>query len=712
MGRRVFRKAKIYVYGNPSLRFTLFKPNFRLFLILALVVFASGAWFIPQTLAAGPPLGWVAHPPIHARPFATSSPTGLFPSQVKPAYGFDQLSCSFGSASISWTDTTLCGSGQALAIVDAYDDPTAESDLGTFSSYFGLPACTSSNGCFVKAMPQGKPITDAGWALEISLDVQWAHAIAPGAKIFLVESLSNSFSNLLGAVDYGSSQPSVHQVSMSWGGSEFSTEALYDSHFSVSGVSFFASSGDSGTGTIWPSASPYVIAVGGTTLQADTLTETAWSGSGGGISIYESEPSFQSTYPIPNTGGMRGIPDVSYEADPNTGVSVYDSTPYNGQSGWFVIGGTSVGAPNWNAVFAIINSKRSSPISSLSYGTGNTLYGAATGSVYAKNYRDITSGSNGNCGFVCTAQVGYDFITGVGSPLANNLVPYLQPPTTPTLSLSASPSTVATGQPSTITASTNDGKSGITVMFALGSGSVGSLSSNTCLTSSGQCSVTFSSGTAGTATVTASASGYNSPQTTVTVTQPSLVVSANPTTITTALTSAITASTSDGKSGVTISFSSNIGSFSPTTSCSSDSTGKCSVTLSSSVTGTATVKATATGYTSGQTTVTVNSATNPTLSVSVTSNKGSYKVGQIVTITVTVTSSGTPVSGATVSMTVYYPNGSTASPVPNKTTGSNGQTTFMYLVTSSAPKGTYKAVATASLTGYTSGSGSTTFAVR
>jgi subtilase family serine protease len=692
----------------------LFKLIFGSLLILTIVV--SGAWMIPQAFAPGPPLGWVAHPPIHARPFATTVPTGLFPSAVEHAYGLDQLSCSLGTTSTSWTDPSLCGHGQALAIVDAYDDPTAESDLGAFSNYFGLPACTSSNGCFAKAMPQGQPITSAGWGLEISLDIQWAHAIAPGARILLVEAGSNSFSNLLGAVNYGASQSGypVHQVSMSWGGSEFSYESLYDSYFSVSGVSFFASSGDSGNGPIWPSASPYVIGVGGTTLQADTLTETAWSGSGGGISLYESEPSFQSKYPIPNTGGARGVPDVSYDADPNTGVSVYDSTPYNGQSGWFVIGGTSVGAPSWNAIFAIVNSKRSSPISSVSFSTGITLYGAATGSVYTNNYRDIKSGSNGNCGFVCNAQTGYDFVTGLGSPLANNLVPYLQPSTTPTLSLSANPSSITTSQSSTITASTNDGKDGVVISFSLVSGSVGSLSPNACSTSSGQCAVTFSSATAGSATVTASASGYNSAQTTVTVTQPptpSLVVSANPTTITTSQTSTITASTSDIKNGVIVSFSSNIGALNPAT-CTTDSSGKCSATFSSSATGTATITASATGYTSAQTTVTVNSATNPTLSVSVTTNRGSYKAGQIVTITATVTSSGTAVSGATVSIAVYYPDGSKASSVPDQITGSNGKATFRYLVTTSAPKGTYTAVATATLTGYTSGSGSTTFKVR
>ncbi len=227
---------------------------------------------------------------------------------------------------------------------------------------------------------------------------------------------------------------------MSWGGSEFSSEPSDDSTFQVSGVSFFASSGDSGHGVIYPSASPYVIGVGGTTLSlssAGSITETAWSGSGGGISAYESEPSFQTTYSATSTGnllgtctgcadGKRGVPDVSFDANPNTGVSVYDSFGYHGQSGWFQLGGTSVGAPNWAAIMAIVNSGRTTPISSTSFGTGTIVYSAATGSVYASDFRDITSGTNGNCGSVCTAGTGYDFVTGLGSPIANNLVPYLQ----------------------------------------------------------------------------------------------------------------------------------------------------------------------------------------------------------------------------------------------------------------------------------------------
>ena len=145
---------------------------------------------------------------------------------------------------------------------------------------------------------------------------------------------------------------------MSWGGSEFFGESSYDSYFTSSyGATFFASSGDSGAGVSWPAVSANVIGVGGTTLtfKADgsVASETGWSGSGGGISLYEAEPSYQVTYGIPGANGYRCVPDVSYDADPNSGVSVYDSTPYSGQSGWWQVGGTSAGAPQWAAIQSI-----------------------------------------------------------------------------------------------------------------------------------------------------------------------------------------------------------------------------------------------------------------------------------------------------------------------------------------------------------------------
>jgi subtilase family serine protease len=321
-------------------------------------------------------------------PNATTSPTGLSPQTIKSVYNF--------------TTSLTAGAGTTIAIVDAYDDPTAESDLAVFSSQYALPPCTTANGCFKKVDQNGGtnyPRKDAGWALEISLDIQWAHAIAPGAKILLVEAATNSFTNLLAAEDYAKTH--ANYVSNSWGASEFSSEASYDSHFAQSGVSFFVSSGDSGLPAQYPSASPNVISVGGTTLNFSGsgafLSETGWSGSGGGCSVYENATVAQSSfsqYAQVSCGGKRGTPDVSLDADPASGVAVYDTTRYQGQQGWFRVGGTSASSPMWAGRAAVAGALVNS-----SYVYGNSI-----------TYRDITSGNNG-----ASALPGYDLVTGRGS---------------------------------------------------------------------------------------------------------------------------------------------------------------------------------------------------------------------------------------------------------------------------------------------------------
>src|SRR5947209_1452320 len=285
---------------------------------------------ITAPVEAGPPRGMAAHNYLRVRPNVSSSPTGLSPATVKSAYGFPTSS--------------TAGAGTTIAIVDAYDHPKIESDLAVFSTQFGLPACTTANGCFRKVDQNGGtsyPKRNAGWALEIALDVEWAHAIAPGARILLVEATSNSFTNLLAAEDYARTH--AHYVSNSWGAAEFSGESSYDSHFSGSGVSFFVSSGDNGTPAEYPSSSPNVISVGGTTLHfngGSFSSETGWSGSGGGCSVYENRNTAQSTGSV-TCNGKRATPDVSLVADPASGVSVYDSFRYQGQAGWWTVGGTS-----------------------------------------------------------------------------------------------------------------------------------------------------------------------------------------------------------------------------------------------------------------------------------------------------------------------------------------------------------------------------------
>jgi subtilase family serine protease len=323
----------------------------------------------------------------HGNPAATASPTGLSPSTIKSAYSFPTSS--------------TAGAGQTVAIVDAYDDPTAESDLGVFSAQFGLPACTTANGCFAKVNQTGGtsyPRKNSGWALEIALDIEWAHAIAPGAHILLVEASSNSNANLYAAEDYAKAHAGY--VSNSWGGSEASGESANDGHFSAAGVSFFVSSGDNGTPAEYPSSSPNVVSVGGTTLNfsgSTLVSETGWSSGGGGCSLYETANASQAAfgqYGQAGCNGKRATPDVSLDADPASGVSVYDTTSYQGQSGWFRVGGTSASSPMWAGRSAVAGSVVNAA----------AVYGSAI------TYRDITSGNNG-----APCLVGFDLCTGRGS---------------------------------------------------------------------------------------------------------------------------------------------------------------------------------------------------------------------------------------------------------------------------------------------------------
>jgi subtilase family serine protease len=322
----------------------------------------------------------------HVGKYASTSPTGLSPAEIRTAYSWQSI----GS-----------GAGKTIAIVDAFDDPTAENDLNVFSQQYGLPACTTSNGCFKKVNQTGGsnlPRKDAGWALEISLDVQWAHAIAPGAKILLVEAKTNSFTNLLAAEDYAKTH--AQYVSNSWGGSEFSGESSYDSHFVQSGVSFFVSAGDAGLPAEYPSSSPKVISVGGTRLSnigSPSFQETGWSNGGGGCSQYETATAAQSGfsgYAQVKCGGKRATPDLSLDADPASGVSVYDSTTYQGQSGWFTVGGTSASSPMVAARAAVQGAVVDSAY----------VYGSSIA------YRDITVGNNG-----APCLTGYDLCAGRGS---------------------------------------------------------------------------------------------------------------------------------------------------------------------------------------------------------------------------------------------------------------------------------------------------------
>ncbi len=299
---------------------------------------------------------------------------------------------------------------QIIAIVDAYDHPNIVSDLNTYNSQFNLPSistCAVNTGtpqspCFQKVDQRGGanfPIYDPGWALEISLDVEIAHAICQNCNILLVEADTNSYTDIMTAFDRAVSM-GANIISNSYGSGEWAEEISLDSHFyNLPGKAILFSSGDSGYGPSYPAASQYVTSVGGTTLFTNPRSEIVWSGSGSGCSLYENKPSFQK-----DTGcSKRTIADVSADADPNTGAAIYDSLA----GGWFKVGGTSLSAPLIAGVYAQAGGF-SGPGNAVPY--NNYIYGT--------NLYDVTSGTNGNCGsYLCNGVSGYDGPTGLGSPI-------------------------------------------------------------------------------------------------------------------------------------------------------------------------------------------------------------------------------------------------------------------------------------------------------
>jgi hypothetical protein len=354
------------------------------------------------------------------------APQGYGPSDLQAAYRLPS-----GSA----------GGGRTVAVVDAFDLASAESDLATYRSRFGLPACTTANGCFRKVNQAGGstvPSADSGWGQEIDLDLQMVSASCPNCNILLVEANDDGSDNVGAAVNTAVAL-GASVVSNSYGGDESSDEAQDDAHYyQHAGVAIVASSGDDGYGVEYPAASPYVTAVGGTSLTADSsargFSETAWVGAGSGCSAYEAKPSWQT-----DTGcSRRTVADVSADADPDTGVAVYDSTPSRGQSGWMVFGGTSAAAPLIAGTYALAGqpSARSYPVSA-AYANPSGLF-------------DVTSGSNGTCGvsYFCTARTGYDGPTGLGSP--NGIAAF----STTAASATADPP----GAPSGVAASADDAR--------------------------------------------------------------------------------------------------------------------------------------------------------------------------------------------------------------------------------------------------------------
>jgi hypothetical protein len=430
-------------------------------------------------------------------------PAGMNPAVAVNGYGPSDLDSAYS------VPTTL-GSGKTVAIVDAYDDPNAASDLNTYRSNFGLPACTTANGCFKKVNQNGAtsplPAANAGWGSEEMLDIEMVSAICPNCHILLVEASSPTTANLGTAVNSAVAAGAV-AVSNSYGGSESLTESSYDtSYYKHPGVAIVASSGDSGYTREYPAASQYVTAVGGTKLSRASnsrgWTESVWStssteGAGSGCSSYETKPSFQH-----DTGcTRRTIADVSAVADPATGVAVYDSY---GSGGWTVFGGTSVASPIIGAMYALANSPTSGAFpNSYPYANPGALW-------------DVTTGSTASCSpaYLCTGEVGYDGPTGLGTPKG---AAAFGPGSTGSndFSISVSPSsatvTAGSGTSTTVSTATTSGSAQTVSLSASGlpSGATAAFSPSS-VTSGGSSTLTISTSSstaAGTYTVTITGTG-------------------------------------------------------------------------------------------------------------------------------------------------------------------------------------------------------------
>lgn len=368
------------------------------------------------------------------------------PAQVRAAYGLDKL-----PASSSANKGAYQGSGQTIAIVGAYNNPSVATDLATFNAKLGLPGCAVTPVAATATLPLARPVAgssctfsvvhatsaggmttrapaaNAGWATETAMDVQWAHAMAPAARIVLVQAASASVPDMTAAIALAGKLGAT-VVSMSFGATEFSSQANYEGAFLASGVSYLAASGDSGRQVSWPAVSSRVLAVGGTTLAASgsTRSETAWAGSGGGISSFAAVPSWQATLRVTGTTGAvaapvrRVLPDVAFNANPGSGQLIV----YAGR--WYVAGGTSIGTPQWAGLVAVANAVRVLNGKAVLGHLGLPIYRQLNGNAtnYAASTLDVKSGSNGSCKG-CAAAAGYDLVTGLGTPNAVKTVELL-----------------------------------------------------------------------------------------------------------------------------------------------------------------------------------------------------------------------------------------------------------------------------------------------
>jgi subtilase family serine protease len=379
-----------------------------------------------------------------------STVTVYTPAQIRAAYGMFALPST--SSSVTSAQATQMGAGQTIYIIDQYDDPNIAAELASFNSKFGLPGCTvtaisvsaslplpaapttgctfsivynDQNGAMTATAPA--PGYASGWCTEIALDVQWAHATAPYARIILVEASANG--DLDAAVQLANQMgPGI--VSQSFSGNEYSAEAINEAqYYSTANMTYLAATGDGGAAANWPAVSSHVLAVGGTSLTysgSGTRTETAWSDTGGGVSAYIATPSYQ-TLAVPGLGAptMRTAADVSFNADTNTGQYIAVISQNSSTVSYWDAGGTSLATPQWAGLIAVANALRAQTTLSPIGQAQTLLYGlGAQAASYAGAFLDITAGTNGSC-VTCSAGVGYDLPTGLGTPNAAALLAVL-----------------------------------------------------------------------------------------------------------------------------------------------------------------------------------------------------------------------------------------------------------------------------------------------
>ncbi|KPC53733.1 S53 family peptidase [Amantichitinum ursilacus] len=419
---------------------------------------------------------------------STSTAVTYNPAQIRAAYGMSALSTS--TSGLSTAQAAALGAGQTIYIVDAQHDPNAAAELATFNQKFALPTCTTKAIAATTALPLATasasacefsvvyttasgtmtataPAYNSGWATEIALDVQWAHAIAPLARIVLLEAPDASLNSLLGAVKVANAMgPGV--VSMSFGANEGNWTSSVDSAFTVNKMTYLAATGDSGAAVSWPAVSSNVVAVGGTSLTwsgTGSRSESAWSGTGGGVSAYVSTPAYQNNkVPGLGTPAHRSVADVAFNADPYTGQYVAVLAPGATTASWVSAGGTSLSTPQWAGLITVANALRAAGSKAPLGAPHTALYqqiGAVAGT-YASVFADITKGSDGTCS-TCVAKAGYDTVSGLGTPNVSSLLSSL------------SGSTAATPAP-VVTAASISGTVGTALTFTLSATGANTLS--------------------------------------------------------------------------------------------------------------------------------------------------------------------------------------------------------------------------------------------